>query len=888
MRRGMEFRILGPLEVHGELGAVGVGRRKPRAVLAVLLLHRNEPVSAERLALALWGDDAPAGATRTVQVYVSRLRKALGDAEGDRDHAGGLPVRVRPGELDAERFERCVEDGRRALGAGQPERRRGCCARRWGCGAGRRWRSWSSSRSRGPRSRGSRSSAWPRSKRASRPTRRRPARRAGRRAAGAGRPSTRLRERLAAQLMLALYRCGRQAEALEAYREARGGARRARSASSRDPSCARCTRRSSTRSRRSSCRARRRAAATSSTPTGPPLVGRDAELARLREPGSAAREATRRCVAIVGGRRDRQDAAGRRAGRRGARAGARRALRGGRGRPARGRDALPAARRRAPTLLVARRRRRAAERRSRSARAARELARAAGAGRSPSPATPERSRGCRRADVPRARAARRRRGRAIAARYAPRDARGPARDGCSSASGGVPRRVHELASRWARREAARRVDAARRARRGRSRRAALDGGRAGGRRGRAAGRAASAPGRRASDDAPVRVPVQGPGGVRRRRRAVLLRARAARRRAGRAARRRAAARRRRPVRERQVVGHARRAAAGAGGRRAARAARTGRRCSCARASTRCASCAAPLAGASAATAAWCSRSTSSRRRSRLCRDERERARVHRRARRAGRDRGARPVVVLAHARRLLRALRGVSRARAAARRQPRARRRDAPRRAAAGDRASRAARRPARRARARRRAASPTSRASPARCRCCPRRCSSSGSGATDGGCAWPPTSRPAACAARSRGSPRTPSAGSTRAQQAVARRVLLRLAARTPRARVERRRVALAELEPSDDEDVARVARRAHRPAACSRQRGRSRSPTRRCCASGRGCAAGSRRTPRAAACTASSPTPRASGTSQGATTAISTAARGWRPRWSGAAPRA
>ena len=70
----MEFRILGPLEVHGESGAVALGAVKPRAVLAVLLLHANEPVSAERLALALWGEAAPADATRTVQVYVSRLR----------------------------------------------------------------------------------------------------------------------------------------------------------------------------------------------------------------------------------------------------------------------------------------------------------------------------------------------------------------------------------------------------------------------------------------------------------------------------------------------------------------------------------------------------------------------------------------------------------------------------------------------------------------------------------------------------------------------------------------------------------------------------------------------------------------------------------------------
>jgi DNA-binding SARP family transcriptional activator len=69
----MDFRILGPLEVRDELGAVALGGVRPRAVLAVLLLNADEPVSAERLALALWGEDAPAGAAKTVPVYVGLL-----------------------------------------------------------------------------------------------------------------------------------------------------------------------------------------------------------------------------------------------------------------------------------------------------------------------------------------------------------------------------------------------------------------------------------------------------------------------------------------------------------------------------------------------------------------------------------------------------------------------------------------------------------------------------------------------------------------------------------------------------------------------------------------------------------------------------------------------
>src|SRR5918996_2901751 len=117
----MNFRILGPLEVRDDSGAVALGGVKPRAVLAVLLLHADESVSAERLAHALWGEDAPAGAAKTVQVYVSRLRKALGDPGIVATTPAGYRLRLRGNELDAERFERLVDDGRRALAAGRPK-----------------------------------------------------------------------------------------------------------------------------------------------------------------------------------------------------------------------------------------------------------------------------------------------------------------------------------------------------------------------------------------------------------------------------------------------------------------------------------------------------------------------------------------------------------------------------------------------------------------------------------------------------------------------------------------------------------------------------------------------------------------------------------------------
>ena len=118
----MDFQILGPLEVRSERGAVGLGGAKPRAVLAVLLLHANESVSAERLAVALWGEEAPAGAVKTVQVHVSRLRKALGDPEAVITTPAGYRLQVHPGELDAERFANDVAQGQRALEAGDAER----------------------------------------------------------------------------------------------------------------------------------------------------------------------------------------------------------------------------------------------------------------------------------------------------------------------------------------------------------------------------------------------------------------------------------------------------------------------------------------------------------------------------------------------------------------------------------------------------------------------------------------------------------------------------------------------------------------------------------------------------------------------------------------------
>ncbi len=109
----MEFRILGPLEVGLDGPPFAAKGRKPRALLALLLLHRNETVPADRLIDDLWGESPPATAANTLQVYVSQLRKLVEDRlvrEG-----AGYRLRVQPGELDAERFERMAAEGASAL-----------------------------------------------------------------------------------------------------------------------------------------------------------------------------------------------------------------------------------------------------------------------------------------------------------------------------------------------------------------------------------------------------------------------------------------------------------------------------------------------------------------------------------------------------------------------------------------------------------------------------------------------------------------------------------------------------------------------------------------------------------------------------------------------------
>ena len=113
----MEFRILGPLEVSDGDVEVFLGGPKPRALLAVLLLHANEVVAADRLIDELWGEHFSERAAEHLRVNVSRLRKAL-PPDVLTTRAPGYVLRVEPEQLDLHRFERLADEGRRLLARG--------------------------------------------------------------------------------------------------------------------------------------------------------------------------------------------------------------------------------------------------------------------------------------------------------------------------------------------------------------------------------------------------------------------------------------------------------------------------------------------------------------------------------------------------------------------------------------------------------------------------------------------------------------------------------------------------------------------------------------------------------------------------------------------------
>ncbi len=120
--------MLGPLEVLERDVVQPLGGAKQRAVLAILILHRGELVSGERLADELWGERPPATAAKTLQGYISRLRKTLGE-DVLRTRGRGYVLTLPSGQLDLDEFERL---------AGEGSERAICRRRRYGRGAAAR------------------------------------------------------------------------------------------------------------------------------------------------------------------------------------------------------------------------------------------------------------------------------------------------------------------------------------------------------------------------------------------------------------------------------------------------------------------------------------------------------------------------------------------------------------------------------------------------------------------------------------------------------------------------------------------------------------------------------------------------------------------------------
>ena len=216
----LDFRILGPVEAVELDRTIALGGPLQRAVLAILILQRGEVVTSDRLIDELWGERPPATAAKTLQGYVSRLRKVLG-ADVLVSRGGGYTLAVEAQQVDAERFEQFANEGRAALANGDAS-----AARTLFSSALEIWRgealadlAFSSFAAREvARLEEARLSALEDRIEADLAL--------GRHRELVGELEELVarhpyRERPRAQLMLALYRSGRQAEALETYREGR-------------------------------------------------------------------------------------------------------------------------------------------------------------------------------------------------------------------------------------------------------------------------------------------------------------------------------------------------------------------------------------------------------------------------------------------------------------------------------------------------------------------------------------------------------------------------------------------------------------------------------------------------------------------------------------------
>jgi predicted ATPase/DNA-binding SARP family transcriptional activator len=223
MSSGLEFCLLGPLEVKRDGVVVGLGGARPQGLLAVLLLNANRVVLTERLIDELWGERPPRTARAALQGYVARLRHALGEGSTEVlvTEPGGYRLRVAPGAFDLERFEGLLRAARRAAVDG--DHAVACKRLREGLSL---WRGPPLADLAFESSAGLEVSRLEEARLDALEERIDADLALGRDAQLVGELQALvaqhpLRERFRAQLMLALYRAGRQADALDAYRDAR-------------------------------------------------------------------------------------------------------------------------------------------------------------------------------------------------------------------------------------------------------------------------------------------------------------------------------------------------------------------------------------------------------------------------------------------------------------------------------------------------------------------------------------------------------------------------------------------------------------------------------------------------------------------------------------------
>jgi DNA-binding SARP family transcriptional activator len=216
----VEFRILGPFEARDGDRVLRIREGKQRALLALLLVNANRTLAIERIVDELWGERAPESASKMVQVYVSRLRKLLPDGIL-LTRPPGYALELEPEQLDVRRFERLLAEGRAALADGGAERAAARLAEAlalWRGPALAEFASEPFAKPEGARLEDLRLAALEERIEADLACGRQADLAAELESLVARHP---LREGLRRRQMLALYRSGRQAEALAAYLEAR-------------------------------------------------------------------------------------------------------------------------------------------------------------------------------------------------------------------------------------------------------------------------------------------------------------------------------------------------------------------------------------------------------------------------------------------------------------------------------------------------------------------------------------------------------------------------------------------------------------------------------------------------------------------------------------------